>query len=308
MSDPAVSVERLTIDVSDIVGAAASVAAVRYQPSEATNANDNGLLFVCLPGGTYSYRYFDLAVPGHPGYSFARDVAGRGHTVVAFDNLGTGDSSRPACEVGMDLQAAATAHAMKTIGGHERTVVGVGHSMGGYVAIFQQARFRSFDAVAILGTTNQAVRIIDLPTEFIDAAGHGAQERQRLVETLLAGFPEPYLENSRGPLLAAFHLDDVPGPVLDADLTTETVVPRLAAAQATVPGIALDAAAMIDVPVFLAFGDVDVSPCPHLEPSAYPASHDVTLFVLPESAHCHNLATSRQVLWDRLEAWATTVA
>ena len=131
-------------------------------------------------------------------------------------------------------------------------------------------RFRTFDAVAILGTTNQAVRIIDLPADFVDAAGQGAESRQRLVETILDGFPDPYLESSRGPLLSAFHLDDVP--------------------------------------VFLAFGDVDVSPCPHLEPSTYPASRDVTLFLLPSSAHCHNMATSRQVLWDRLEAWAATVA
>jgi pimeloyl-ACP methyl ester carboxylesterase len=306
MSDPSVSVERLIIDVSDVVGEAASLAAARYQPSE--GAKTNRPLLVCLPGGTYSYRYFDLAVPGHPGYSFARDLAGRGYTVVAFDNLGTGESSRPGCEVGMDLQAAVTAHAIEELAGDNRSVVGVGHSMGGYVAIFQQARFRSFDAVAILGTTNQAVRILDLPAEFVDAAGQGAEERERLVATLLAGFPEPYLESSRGPLLPAFHLDDVPAAVLEADLTTETVVPRLAAAQATVPGIALDAAAMIDVPVFLAFGDVDVSPCPHLEPSTYPASPDITLFLLSASAHCHNLATSRQVLWDRLEAWATVVA
>jgi len=305
MSDPPVSVERISIDVSDVVGEASTLTGVHYEPGE---AQASGLFFVCLPGGTYSYRYFDLGVPGHPGYSFARYLAGQGHTVVAFDHLGTGRSSRPDREVGLDMQAAATAQAVEGLAGSDRSVVGVGHSMGGYVAIFQQARFRTFDAVAILGTTNQAVRILDLPADLIDAASGGAESRQRLVDTLMAGFPKPYLESSRGPLLSAFHLDDVPAAVLDADLTTETVVPRLAAAQATVPGIALDAAAMIEEPVFLAFGDVDVSPDPHLEPSTYPASRDVTLFLLTKSAHCHNMATSRQVLWDRLEAWAATVA
>ena len=38
-------------------------------------------LLVCLPGGTYNHRYWDLEVDGHPGYSFARDFAARGHDV-----------------------------------------------------------------------------------------------------------------------------------------------------------------------------------------------------------------------------------
>jgi hypothetical protein len=121
------------------------------------------------------------------------------------------------------------------------------------------------------------VRILDLPTDLIAAARQGSEQRQHLVETLLQGFPSPYLEGGRGPLMSSFHLDDVPGAVIEADLTTETVVPRLAAAQSTVPGIARDAAAQIDVPLFLGFGATDVSPSPHNE------------------------------LWDRLERWATSL-
>jgi len=30
----------------------------------------------------------------------------------------------------------------------------------------------------------------------------------------------------------------------------------------------------------------------------------VTLVVLPGSAHCHNFAGTREVLWDRLANWA----
>ena len=176
--------------------------------------------------------------------------------------------------------------------------------MGGYVAIFQQAEFRTYDALAILGTTNQAVRILDLPAEMIDTAGQGPEQRKQLVHTLLQGFASPYLEGAREALMSSFHLDDLPGSVIDADSGTETVVPRLAAAQSTVPGIAREAAGHIDVPLFLGFGATDVSPSPHDEPSMYPSSRDITLFVLSASAHCHNMATSRKVLWDRLEAWA----
>ncbi|SNQ48888.1 hypothetical protein FRACA_2890011 [Frankia canadensis] len=52
-------------------------------------------VLVAVPGGTYTRRYWHLVVPGRAGYSFAEDFARRGVVVVAFDNLGTGASTRP---------------------------------------------------------------------------------------------------------------------------------------------------------------------------------------------------------------------
>jgi hypothetical protein len=36
----------------------------------------------------------------------------------------------------------------------------------------------------------------------------------------------------------------------------------------------------------------------------YCRSRDVTLYVLSDSAHCHNFASSRDELWDRIGLWA----
>ena len=36
----------------------------------------------------------------------------------------------------------------------------------------------------------------------------------------------------------------------------------------------------------------------------YPRSRDVTLYVLRDSAHCHNSASTRTELWDRIGQWA----
>jgi len=36
---------------------------------------------------------------------------------------------------------------------------------------------------------------------------------------------------------------------------------------------------------------------------AYSNSHDVTFYVLEESAHCHDFAGTRRLLWDRMQAW-----
>ena len=267
-------------------------------------------VLVCLPGGSYTRHYFDLDVSGHLGYSFAAYATARGFPVLAFDMLGTGESTRPDHDIDMHHQAEAIAVALGQLPdliGQGGPFVAVGHSMGGYVAMLQQAAHRSYDALAILGTTNQHVAPLALPAEVI--AGAATREgRTAIAEQIAAGIPDAYIDNSRGALLSWFHLDDVPRAVVDADLaSTQTVVPRRCAANASVPGITAEAAGSIDVPVFLAYGDVDVSPAPHLEPGYFPQSPDVSLYVLAGSGHCHNMSNTRNVLWDRLLDWCDTV-
>jgi hypothetical protein len=68
------------------------------------------------------------------------------------------------------------------------------------------------------------------------------------------------------------------------------------------------AAALIDVPVLLAFGDRDFSPDPRSETAMFARSSDISLLVVPQMAHIHNFAGSRQRLWDRLSCWMRAVA
>lgn len=277
------------------------LAATYYPP-----AVDRGRpLLVCVPGGTYNRRYFDLDVTGHTGYSFASHATAQGYPVIAFDVLGTGESARPAAEVTLQDQADAIHVALRDWEHSDGPFIGVGHSMGGHVVMLQQAVHRTYRSLAILGTTNAEVAPLQLPPEMISAAGT-SEGRAALTAQILAGMPKRYLEASRDDMLSWFHLDDVPKAVVDTDLaTTLTCVPRAAAARSTVPGHATDEAAAIDVPVFLAFGEVDVAARPHTEPTFYPSSPDVTLYLLARSAHCHNMATTRHRLWDRLLAWAS---
>jgi pimeloyl-ACP methyl ester carboxylesterase len=62
--------------------------------------------------------------------------------------------------------------------------------------------------------------------------------------------------------------------------------------------------AAITAPVFLGFGEDDLTQdfigCAAL----YKAANDISLFVLPDSAHCHNQSALRTMLWDRLAHWA----
>ena len=49
-------------------------------------------ILICWPGGGYGRVYWDMQIPGHPGYSFAEHLTAQGFIVVAADHLGAGDT------------------------------------------------------------------------------------------------------------------------------------------------------------------------------------------------------------------------
>ena len=207
----------ITFDVSEAVGEPAQLAGSYF--AAGGPAGDRPLL-VCLPGGTYTRGYWDLQGPGHSGYSFARAAAGEGFPVVTLDSLGTGESTRPARDIEMTDQAAAAASAVAQIPevlGIATPAVAVGHSMGGYVSMLQQAAFGSYAGLAILGTTNAAVGQLGLPPEMIEAAAT-PEGRAALVDQMAAGMPDPYLAGDRAPLRSWFHLPDVADELIAADV------------------------------------------------------------------------------------------
>jgi len=292
------------LDVTEAVGEPASLAAT-YYPAAAADP----IVLVCLPGGTYNRAYWHLDVPGHYGYNFAAYAAERGYAVVAIDPLGTGESTRPARDISLDDIAAALScavAALPEIIGSTTAPIAIAHSLGGYLAILQQAASRCYAAVALLGCTNQHVAPLNLDPDFIAAAAT-AQGRKKLAEQFAGMIPEPYLEASRDWLHSWFHLADVPPAVVEADTaTTKSVVPRSFSA-AAIPGIVADEAALIEVPVLLGYGAVDVSPEPRAEPRFYRRSPHITTLVVAGSAHCHNMASTRHLLWRQLLAWAEQV-
>src|SRR3954452_6599479 len=169
------------------VGAHGHLAATWY-PTVHADAGVGRPVLVCIPGGTYTRRYFDLEVPGQAGYSFARHAIARGFPVVSFDVLGTGASARPERDVDLRDQADALADAiaqLPDIVDHRGPFVAVGHSMGGYVAMLQQAAAHSYAALAILGTTNQPIAPLEPPVEMIAAAAT-PEGRIAMAEQILA--------------------------------------------------------------------------------------------------------------------------
>ena len=296
----------MRFDVSEVVGEQAALAATYYP---ARNDIAAPALLVCLPGGTYSREYWDLNIAGHCGYSFAEFATENGYAVLTVDPLGTGESSRPARDFDFTDIAAALADAVAALPaatGNHAPPIAVAHSLGGYLAITQQALFPSYAGLAIFGCTNQHVAPLNLDPAFI-ARSATADGRAELALEILSALPEAYFEGPREHLQSWFHLDDVPVDVVQADrVTAKSVVPRIFGT-AMIPGVVAEHAALIDVPVLLGYGVVDVSPNPRAEAALYCNSPDITTLVSADSAHCHNMASSRRRLWQRLLAWTEVV-
>ena len=298
----------LRFDVSSSVGIEGMETAVTaHLPEGPLEA-----LMFAFPGRGYSRRYYDIAGPGLSGYSQASHHAARGVAVIACDHLGVGDSTEPPVQLTLQELAAANQATVEGVlalirdgalaageRGRPVPVVGAGQSMGGCLLTVQQARHRTFDAIALLGWSGLHAVLPPAPGA-PGASGSGTP---------------PSRSRRTADLRHAFHWEDVPEAIAAVDSewasgdTSRPMPPWRSAGGPGVsrtllaPGIVAAEAAAIDVPVLLAMGERDVCPDPHAEPSAYRSSRDVTLYVLPGAAHMHNFASTRALLWDRILAW-----
>jgi len=264
---------------------------------------DPEAVLVCWPGGSYDRRYWSFdAVPG---YDFSVHATARGLAVLAADHLGVGGSSKPADVDAVDFvtMSAAADEFVRQVRERfpDRRVVGVGHSLGGALTVATQALHSSYDRIASLGMTHGAKGSVT------HGVGEGNDARTSALEqapTFLEDWDAGYATGHRVPNHDWLYRPDTPAEVVAADDETAAAWPRQAYVDGLTVGYSGGLAAQVGSPVFLCFGDNDIPERPRDDVSFYESSNDIRLFVLENAAHCHNFATTRTVLWDRLCAWA----
>lgn len=314
------------VNVSDALGRADELSTTVwvFLPEQGTFKVPPTVVFA-FPGGGYSKAYFHMEIPGARNYSMAEFFAARGYIVVACDHLATGESSlpQPPRSLTWDLMAAANHATVVSVLGELRrnissvfehapsVIVGLGHSMGAGLVTIQQAEYHDFDAVVLLGRAIGGTHIPAPP----DAPGEPQrwlEARRQLDEVareskLVEGYCIQKHRTEWQRYL--FYWDDVPEEVVAFDEGLATTFPlEVARNLGGVHGPNARAAAVIDVPIFLGFGQRDVSRDPLLEVSSYRAATNVHLMIVPASAHCHNLASQRIYLWDRIAGWLHLLA
>ncbi len=283
-------------------------------------------VLVCLPGGSYTKAYYHLEVPHLPqdAYSFALAMAQQGFIVVALDHLGVGESTTPpdGGQLTMQVLAAANAAAIRQIRKRlqagtlieglpalpEAVWVGVGHSMGAFLLLAQQATHRSFSAIALLGYTSGELSVGDAPRRLAEKEGLEPGPFYELLARMYAATPSGYVTVDRTIAHAVFHADDVPAAVIAADDALATAIPGGITVDMGQPGAMLPLASKVDVPLFLANGAlIDISADFRGEPKNFPRATDITLYLVGGSGHCHNFSSSRSALWNRLARWILTL-
>jgi hypothetical protein len=174
--------------------------------------------------------------------------------------------------------------------------IGGGHSMGGMMTIVQQARHRTYDGVMIMGYTADSV--------YSTVNG----QKLRMADFLPQGDYPDYSSPDRSSMHENFHWKDVLAAVIAADDALAAETPTSIGFDSIRTGIVREEAGKIDVPVYICLGEQDVSPDPHAEPGFYRASNDVTLHLLPRSAHCQTFASTRHQMWNRMHRWSQAIA
>lgn len=293
-----------------------TLAATVHLP-DAANLADRPPVLVGLPGGGYTRHYFDLR---EPGYSEAEHHVARGVVVITIDHLRVGDSDIPALEDASLPACAAANHAAlgaildRLRGGTlepgigpivPAAVIGAGQSMGGHIALLMQANHRSFDGLAMLGSSVVCTRLpARAPGDEICLLGK-AEPSEGLAK--LASFDFRF----------AFHWEDVPDHFAKVDVDAKrgggpmpywgsATTPN--AGDGLVPGHLAGTAATVTVPTLLGLGERDVCQDSLRELAAFMSAQDLAVFVAPKMAHMHNFAGTRALMWRRLSAFIAQVA
>jgi pimeloyl-ACP methyl ester carboxylesterase len=282
-------------------------------------------ILCCLAGGGVTRRYWDLDVPGaKKSHSFARTLAAKGHIVVLADHLGVGESSKPPpLELTVEVLAFEQHETFSRVlkGLPDLPAIGVGHSMGSMLIAIEQAHYKTFAAIALTGFANRGlpnfvppdlVQYIDDPMALraalpgiVAARGENPMqgrppEDEVPIDTTSASDPPP-----RRPVM--FHSKKLSPEVADAVRAIAAPPPPLAAMTSIVPGSIKPEMSVIDVPVLIANGDLDITGPIEDVPAGFPKSPRVDTVVLPETGHSHHAFPGRLLLYDRLDKWVRSL-
>ena len=211
--------------------------------------------------------------------------------------------------------------------------IGIGQSMGGCMTIIQQGRYHCYDGIGVLGYsavhTHPPVRpgsepivapwlprdtLLQQPLTVVNARAVGAYMQKMASAVPLEG---------EHPMVWGFHYDDVDREIALADLQRfffihqpellkeqpcppwgSLTTPGAVAQSCLTPGAVAPEAAAVTVPVLVSMGERDVCADVKGEPRAYKSATSIDLYICPRMSHMHNFAGTREIFWQRIEAFA----
>lgn len=280
-------------------------------------------VYFCVPGGGLDRGYFDMRADAGTRFSFAVQMAERGGITVAIDPLGIGGSTRPrrGFELTAEVHARALAQLHATVCGRlragrllallpplrELVSIGVGHSLGALLVLFQQDAAASFEALALLGFGTQGLPAV-LDAELSAFAGDPVGARANAIRLARGRFAEPYpalVADGRGREIYGGRADP---QALQALSTCRAPLLATVAAFVLIPGSSAPEASRLDVPLLLVTGDEDLCAPARELAASFPRSPAVTALELAATGHSHFAFASVDELFPRIATWSAALA
>jgi pimeloyl-ACP methyl ester carboxylesterase len=294
-----IKVERVSFPVTLADGSEANVAGYLYYKGSFHNRT----LLLAIHGANYNHKYWDVpTINGHE-YSFARYMAGRKYAVLAIDQLGVGESTKPADGDLVTLdQTASAIHQVITrlrsgengVGYAFERVVTVSHSLGSINAIYGQGTYHDADAVVTTGM-GHVPHEIPVPAELI-------AELSQYEYFMVPGELRPvmfYHAPGADPDVIQYDRDNLADFLARGQLTTGIL-----------PGFMFDAAALrvgqVTGPVLVQLGEFDgLFPAALAggEAAYFTGASSVTVQPLPGVGHDFNTHFRNQEGWRLMDEW-----
>jgi pimeloyl-ACP methyl ester carboxylesterase len=292
-------VQRLNFSVSLSDGNTYTIAGFLYY----NGSYRNRPLQVLVHGGTYNHKYWDIPAINGNSYSYARFMAENGYALLAIDQLGDGESSKPDGDFVTLNETASSIHQVlvqmrgvnNPLGYAFQQIVLVGHSFGSINSILVQGVYHDADALVVTAL-GHVPHQLPIPSELISA---------------LAQFP--YFPLPAWARSALFYFADAADPaVIDydnlnlADLLTRG---QLFTTFAAVFNPAADHVGSVTGPVLVQLGEHDA-----LWPSLYAGGEaaywtnasSVTVQSLPAVGHSFNAHLDNKTGWRSIDRWITS--
>jgi len=258
-------------------------------------------LLFCLPGGGAGRGFFDLA----PNFSFTSLMNGLGFDVLIMDHPGTATNPLPDYHGFLTPRQSADyiTWALKTWV-HDRDVIGLGHSMGGFIVTLMQARHNCFTALALLGSSAGGLDwgLTEEELLYKNDPDAVARDQEKLT---LAKFKTAFPKGVGGGPSGKSITFGGETPLLTQALRENTC--ELFAAggmMSMIAGSFSEEVKAIDIPMFFAFGDHDIGIPPRDVPKDYVNAPSTKLIILENTGHNHMAFSSIYHLATQLGDWA----
>jgi pimeloyl-ACP methyl ester carboxylesterase len=200
--------------------------------------------------------------------------------------------AQAACQVAARLRAGNLHNDLPAI--PDFAMIGLGHSMGGMLVTMQQAAFRPYEALALLGFSTRGLPEVLTPAEQ-EAAKNAVRDDAYYIKLARDRFGGVALADIPARREGSAALKAASAPLL-----------TVAAMQSMLPGNVAAEAAAIDVPMFLAVGDKDITGRSDAIAPRFSAAPDVQLLVMEHAGHHPFIAPSAGVLYAALASWAAS--